>query len=56
MSLAQTGTNGPGRIRSIHVGSSLGASRRSVLMGSFVHHTYLCDAVVGGLMGWIRFD
>jgi len=35
---------------------SLGSLRRSVLMGSFAHHTYLCDAVVGGFMGWIRFD
>jgi len=48
--------NGPRRIRSIRVGSLLGASRRSVLMDSFEHHTYLCDAVVGRFMGWIRFD
>jgi len=29
-----------GRTRSIHLGSSLGASRRSTLMGSFRHQTY----------------
>jgi len=38
------------------VGSLFGASRRSILMGSFAHHIYLCDDVVGGFWGWIRFD